>query len=291
MELKKRIFYLAFIFFMMLGHRQGFGGIKEHLAHFDFLPEFHLYGEATFFMLQKDTIYAKKYLVEISSDIEAAFVGYRQLVFFLCRLYTNSGIGRSNRIVILDPQDARYAIVPALEARFRLLNASTGLDHFCAHVIEEPQRRGYYWNKVFLNIFSKNHRLGIFQKNIMAEKRPWDYLSRLSYALHLGWFITEGFGDIPDYAVSKGHDYKTEIDLNSRFALYRTKQWYYTSLFRMNLRTGQSGDVYQLYRIGLEANLVQKQNLFSFFIIYNLYDSFPIWSKDKLLELGIRFYK
>jgi len=279
MELQNSVLSLIVICVLLVGPGQAT----------ELVPEFHQTGDARTFFLHKDSAYEYAYFIEMNAIMEAALLSFRDFIYTYWYLFMNAGVGKQNEQVIFDPQDARYALIPTIEVRLKPANFALGLDHFCAHVID---RKGtsLYWNKGFITAFSKNWRDDKYRAKLQ-DQHSWDLMSRLAWRGGLGYYIVNGFGSIDDIVVSKGHPFQYELKMNGRYAIYRKSDWFSYTPFTFKITTSQDSDVYVSLKTGITANLCRPGGIFTLFLDYNLVDNHPIWAKDGLVEMGIRFYK
>ncbi|MBU1355325.1 MAG: hypothetical protein KJ620_02030 [Candidatus Edwardsbacteria bacterium] len=263
--------------------------LKRVLDRFEFMPEYHMVGDVMAFANHKDIEYRRRYFIETNSDLEFVFFSYRGLIYSDWFLYMKTGMGRQDGAVIFDPRDVRYGITPSLEIRLKRANLRAGLEHFCFHDIDRNDGVTEYWNKEFLEVFSKNYRLGEYRRRLIGEN-SWAPGNRFSNNTRLGLYIKRAFGLLPEAVLGGGHNYRWELTQENRWAFFRSHDWMVNIKSLANANVRRDGRVLQTYVLGLEGHFRRGAGGSMLFLNYNLLDQLEVRPKDKLLEAGIRFY-
>jgi hypothetical protein len=263
--------------------------LERVLDKFDFMPEYHMVGDVMAFANHKDVEYRRRYFIETNSDLEFVFFSYRDVIYSDWFLYMKTGMGRQDGAVIFDPRDVRYGITPSLEIRLNKANIRAGLEHFCFHDIDRNDGVTEYWNKEFLEIFSKNFRLGEYRRRLIGEG-SWAGRNRFSSSTRLGLYIKRAFGLLPEAVLGGGHNYRWELTQENRWAFFKSHDWLVNVKSMANANVRRDGHVLQTYVLGLEGHFRRGTGGSMLFMNYNILDQLEVRPKDKLLELGVRFY-
>ncbi|MDQ7798054.1 MAG: hypothetical protein RDU76_03800 [Candidatus Edwardsbacteria bacterium] len=283
------VLLIIFIYPVCAESVPGLDLLERVLDRFQFMPEYHMVGDVMAFANHKDAEYRRRYFIETNSDLEFVFFSYRGLIYSDWFLYMKTGMGRQDGAVIFDPRDVRYGITPSLEIRLKKANLRAGLEHFCFHDIDRNDGVTEYWNKEFLEIFSNNFRLGEYRRRLIAEG-SWDQGNRLSNSTKLGLYIKRAFGLLPEAVLGGGHNYRWELTQENRWAFFRSRDWLVNIKTLANANVRRDGHVLQTYVLGLEGHFRRGAGGSMLFMNYNILDQLEVRPKDKLLELGVRFY-
>jgi hypothetical protein len=214
---------------------------------------------------------------------------YKKLVYSVWYLDVRTGLGRQEGLVLFDPRDSRYGIIPAWEVRLKPFNLQTGLSHFCHHQIDRFSEGTEYWNMPYVNISSKNYRLSEYRQKLVFEEK-WNWESRFSYMAQFSHYAKTVFGIFPAEIISGGHDYDWEGTADLRYAFYSRLSWLVDAHAWVNVNNTRTGDWLQSYMLGIESHFRRGKNGFLIYGNYNLLDELRVRPKDKLVELGFRFY-
>lgn len=269
----------------------GFEWWEKHvLDKFEFMSASYIDCDGVLFMLHQDKAYQERYFIETNSNLEFELVNYEKILFSVWELYVRTGLGRQNDIVIFDPRDSRYGLIPGLEFRPKRVNLKLGLEHFCYHHIDREAEATAYWNKPFFDISSKNSRLGSYRKRLVQEEK-WDLAARLAWRFRLAYYWETLFGLFDEALINGGQDYRWEIVGQGRYAFYKRLSWIVgtSALVRYNI-VRETGNVNQTYLVGMESHFRRGKGGMMLFAYYNLFDDFAIRDRNKLLETGFRFY-
>ncbi|MDG5815993.1 hypothetical protein QA601_12950 [Chitinispirillales bacterium ANBcel5] len=260
-------------------------------SHFTFLPEYYFYTDIISFHNQKNKLFEEVYFFESNTKFEAMFFSYKEDLFFGTFFMTILGMGKQYEDIVLDPRDVYYALTPFFELRRWDLTLQAGLDHRCIHEVDRKTGPTIYWNQLYTKIASRV-RPGLFQWHHKNQEVPWDPMSRLSWSFSFGYYLPGFFGLIRPALVNGGHNMRFESIINLKYALHRTDSWLFSTSHMTRLNLNENGTGYWSGMFGLEATVNQSGNGLTFFTRYN-YDfprERPFYSKDKLIELGMRFF-
>jgi hypothetical protein len=190
---------------------------------------------------------------------------------------------------MFDPRELRYGIDPATELRLDAFNLRAGLDHYCFHEIDSWDSTTEYWNKEYIQISSKNSRPMEYRTRLINQER-WDPASRLSWDAKLGHYMEKAFGLMDPAMIGGNHDYDWELTETSRWAFYKRLDWVVAARAMSNLNLSRSGKLRQTYHIGLEGHFRRGAAGMMLFVNYIALDQLIVRPKDRLLEMGVRFY-
>jgi hypothetical protein len=255
----------------------------------DFLTEYYLDQDLRTFLNHKNEEFRSAYLMSAETRFEMMLLSYGDFLHFGL-LYTNYlGMGRQNAAILFDPQEADYAIVPFLEFRRGNLFYQTGLDHRCFHEIDRLTRPTAYWNQIYIKASSANYRYQQMRKNYVNARRD-NLLDMLSWSVRAGYFIRK-FGGMDVTLLSGGHPWASTAGGDVGYSFHKTKSWMFTGRNSINLLIDTTGTPYWTGILGLDADVYNRKHTFGLFVKYN-YEfprTLPLFSRDRLLELGMRF--
>ena len=258
-----------------------------------------LFQEASFdadyqiFALQKPE-FKYKYNTEANLNIDIAFVGIREKLYWMFRSELHAGMSQSNMNVVLSPYDASYMICPSLEYRFKPFHVSAGLDHRCFHYLDQPPPEPIvYWNKIILSVNSPHRRKHPAAGYILSDE-GWDGFGRFVWNLSWGYYLANFFGLVEPYKLMSlaGPHFLHDFRLTARYGIFRWK-WGAVCLTGSSL-LGSRNTAEGLYwgqETGAEVLLKMRTYDTSVFVNYILDDASRFNSKDRLLSIGVRIVK
>ncbi len=263
----------------------GLGAFRRFLDRFEFMPEQHMTADVIYLTNYKNSDYKHRYFIETNSDMEFILASYREVLYSDWFLFVRTGMGRQQGVVIFDPRDVRYGITPSLELRLRPCNVRASLDHFCFHDIDTSDNVTESWNKISLAVSSKNYRLAEYRRGLIGEDR-WDLASRCSWMARMGNYLDNAYG-IP---MGGGQDYRWEGTCEGRYAFARRLDWLLDLRAFSNWNVNRNHRLMQTYVLGVESHFRRGSGGSLFFVNYNVLDELEVRPKDRIVELGIRFY-
>ncbi len=269
--------------------------------NFEFLPEYHMEADIFMFALHKNSFFKERYFLENNTNLDFVFISFRDLVYSVWCFEFQTGMGQTPGNVVFDPMDINYGIVPAFEFRLPSLNLQFGLNHHCFHEIDRNDFETVYWNKFFLSAGSKNMRLFDYWY-ALTKSDGWTQSNRVSWHLSWGYYLRKFFGAVSETSINGQNKYLHDAKIDIRYAFYRRRSWiinvhgtatigYYKNLAGQPREDG----AYYRYDQSLEANFRKGKRGGMFFITHTLddlpkYQGFPRFSKDKLVQIGVRFF-
>jgi len=255
----------------------------------DFLTEYYFDQDLRTFFNHKSSDFREAYLMSAETRFEMMLVSYDDF-FHFGLLYTNYlGMGRQNEAILFDPQEVNYAIVPFFEYRHREISWQAGLDHRCFHEVDRLTRPTAYWNKAYIKASSANYRYQQMKKGYIDKGRE-GYVDNLRWSAWTGYFIRK-FGDMDTTLLSGGHPWKSTAGVDAGYSFYRTKSWMFSGTNELVLFIDTDGKGYWAGTLGIDADVYNRRHTFGVFINYN-YEfprALPLFSRDQLFELGMRF--
>ena len=263
--------------------------LERVLDKFEFLPEYHLTGDLYGMTHYKNAEYKRRYFVESNADMEFVLVSYRRRLYSSAALYVRTTMGRQDGAIMFDPRELRYGIDPAMELRLDDFNLRAGLDHYCFHEIDSWDSTTEYWNKAYVQISSKNGRPMEYRTRLVNDGR-WDPASRFSWDAKLGHYMEKAFGLLDPAIIGGNHDYDWELTGVNRWAFYKRLDWVVDARTMINLNLSRHGQLRQTYHIGLEGHFRRGAAGMMLFANYIALDQLIIRPKDRILEVGVRFY-
>ncbi len=268
-------------------------------AAFHIAPEYHFDEDLHFFFNQKNPDFEKRYFVEWITSAEVAFFSVGRRFFFFGDMQGTINLGKwPNKAILFDPREVDIGFGPALEYRFNDVNMALGLDHHCFHEIDTidngPMGPAYlgpmYWNKISLNVSSKQFRPEVYRHAITGQSRlSWD--QSLAWSAGIAYSLHDFFG-LDTSIVSWNQPYLIDLTAEARYTVARF--WGMAVIL-----TGKTGTYFTrtnttLWNQQLRAELLALQGAFGLdlFVNWNVVDQLPIrQNKDKLVEIGIDGFK
>jgi hypothetical protein len=269
---------------------------------FEFLPEMHMSGFLSRYLLQKNDYFTKHYFLGSNVTLEPVWVSYAKLAYFAMVFEINPGMGQKGLDnVLFDPIDINYALMTIFEFRFRPCIVHIGEDHRCFHEIDRKDFPTVYWNMLYLAAATKNYRAPGFYAQCAAEN-GWALLRRLSLYIRWGVFL-KGFFDITidnnvDYENNRIHEALFEgryayfcrqnvvlsVDSKTKAGLWKEKE----------IDGGERKPYWEQW-FGMQAAFCSQNRALMLFANYilddiPLYRGKPRFSKDQLLEIGVRIF-
>jgi hypothetical protein len=270
---------------------------KEFAARIDFLTEFYANQDARTFANHKNGSYREQYLVSSETFFEAMMISYDTIAHIGMFYMNYLGMGRQSDAILFDPRESHYALTPFFEFRHSDIFYQAGLDHRCFHQIDshhkrrEPTRRDIspYWNQPYIKVSSANYRYKQL-RNDYIEKGRDSYLDRLRWSAWAGYFIRK-FGDMDATLLSGGHPWGSTAGIDASYSFKRTNSWLFSGRNELVLFADTTGKRYWRGLLGIDADIYNRNTTFGFFIHYN-YEfprELPLYSKDQLFDLGVRW--
>ncbi len=310
--MKKRLLYKLFVGFLLVFlslANAGQDSTKQRkniwtliYENFEFMPEYHMESDLLAFFFQGDRPYFKeRYFLETNLDIEFALVSFREFAFWVWSFEFLTGMGRQSDDVLFDPVDITYGIVPTFEFRLPKVNAQIGVNHHCFHEIDRHDYPTVYWNKLFAGVGSKNMRVYDYWA-ALKETAGWTMENRIAWYASGGWYVRKFFGILRESTINGINRNLLEISGRGRYAFYRRKSWIVNAFGEATLGyykelAGQPKERGAYWRIdlGLENNFRRGKRGCMFFAILTFddlpkYQGLPRFSKQGLLQLGVRFF-
>jgi hypothetical protein len=294
LEPAKKICFLVALFILSCSlagaaAMPGLDLLERVMDRFEFMPEYHLTGDLYGMTNYKNEDYKRRYFVESNADMEFVLVSYRKCLYSSVALYVRTTMGRQDGAIMFDPRELRYGIDPATELRLNTFNMRAGLDHYCFHEIDSWDGNTEYWNKEYLEISSKNNRPMEYRTRLVNQER-WDLASRLSWEFKIGHYMEKAFGLLNPVIVGGNHDYDWELTTTERWAFYKRLDWVVNLRVLANVNLSRHGEFRQTYHFGFEGHFRRGPGGMMLFADYIALDELIVRPKDKLVELGIRFY-
>ena len=255
----------------------------------DFLTEYYFEQDLQTFSNHKNNGFRDKYLMSAQTMFQTMLISYDDFLHFGLLYISGLGMGRQNEAILFDPQEVGYSIIPFFEYRRNKIFFQTGLDHSCFHEVDRLTRPTAYWNKAYIRASSANYRYQQMKIHYIDEGRT-GYLDNLRWSAWAGYFIRE-FGGMDVTLLSGGHPWSATAGVDAGYSFYRTKSWMFSGRNQIEAFADTAGTGYWAGVLGIEADVYNRKHSFGVFINYN-YEFpgvMPLFSKDQLIEFGIRF--
>jgi len=268
---------------------------------FDFLPQYHLTTDIFMFFNHKDSVFRQRYYLETNTNLELELLAFRDIVYSVWCFEFQTGMGQTPGNVVFDPMDINFGIVPAFEVRLQPLNIQAGLNHHCYHEIDRKDFPTVYLNKLFVAAGSKNMRLSDYFA-LLNQKDGWTVRNRISWYAAWSYYMRKFFGLVSETSINGINKNLLDVTIDARYAFYQRRSWilnlhaitaigYWKSL----QSEPQDDGAYWRLDLGLESNFRRGGKGGMIFLNVTLddlpkYQGYPRFSKDRLLQLGVRFF-
>jgi hypothetical protein len=272
----------------------------------DLLYDYHINVDLGFFGLQKNDDFYKRYLLENNTELQFVFASYKDIVRSVWTFNFCNGMGRQEGGILFDPQRIDYGLIPSIELGRLPVLMRFGLDHHCFHQIDTFVVPTIYWNRLFLLTGSKNMQLNDYWRPL-ADTAAWHLRDRFSWNATGCYFLKGFFGLVDEGKINGQNDKVSEISLDARFAFYRRYSWILA--LRSQTTTGYWDNAEHLTATSMEywREIVELDAFFRrgkqgalLFVNYTL-DRMPVYrygtesferlSRDRLLQVGVRFFR
>jgi hypothetical protein len=271
--------------------------------NFDFVPEIYLDIDLSTFMNFKNSEFKERYLLENNTNLDITIFSFRDRFYSLWYVDFQTFFGRKGKDnVIFDPREINFGLVKLYEFRFKPLLFHFGNNHHCFHEIDQKDLPTVYWNRAFIGIGSNNFRQAEYHKGLIKEGK-WQLKDRLSWYFSMNLYMREFFGLVEERTINGENKYRSEYDLQLRYAFYRRKSWilniendltvgHWKSLPQEPEETG----LYFSNKVSLVSNFRKGKAGWQCFLTFNV-DKLPEttgtdrFSKDKLVQLGVKFFR
>jgi hypothetical protein len=274
--------------------------------NFQFFPEYHTKFDLSTFAFHKNTWFKQQYLAETNTGLEFMFLSFRELLYSTWDVNFKVGLGDIPGNNVFSVLNVHFYINPTLELRLSKVNINAGYEHLCVHEVDRKNYPVIYYNAPFLSVGSSNMRIGKYWQ-ILAEGHDWPFINRLGWRLSYLNFMKDGLGIVSPDKVNGFNPYSHEIRVDARYAVYIRRSWVVTA--HENLRLGQydkttgvvdHGGIYWRQSLGPEIFFRKGKRGAALYFSFILDDlppvktldgsEWPIFSKDKLLEIGLSFF-
>ena len=186
------------------------------------------------------------------------------------------------------------------------MSTIAGMEHQCVHEVDRKNYPVIYWNAPYIAAASKNFRSNDYWTPLAADS-GWKFVNRLGWYLAYVDYMKDGFGIVHPEKLNGFNPYSQEIRGDARFAFYKRRSWVVTvhEQFRFGhydktANVVDHGGLYWREDIGLENYFRKGKRGAAFYCKYIMDDlpsikglageTLPVFSKDKLLEIGVSFF-
>jgi hypothetical protein len=275
------------------------------LRNFHIFPEYHAKVDLTTFAFHKDTYFKQQYLAEFNTGLELMMISFRQLLYSVWYVNSKIGLGDIPGNNVFSVLNIHFTISPTLEARFTNLILYAGYTHLCVHEVDRKNYPVIFYNAPSIGIGSPNMRVSEYWK-VLTESANWTFKNKIGWRLTYLNFMKDGLG-LADPGKLNGHNpYSHEIRTEGRYAVILRRSWIVT--IHEQLRFGQydptdevdHGGLYWSQTLGTEIFFrkgIRGAAMYFNFILDDLPmvksltgQYLPVFSKDKLLEIGLTFF-
>jgi hypothetical protein len=275
-------------------------------SNFQFLPEYDTKFDLSTFAFQKNKYFKEQYLAECNTGLEFMFLSYRQLIYSVWDVKFKIGLGDIPGNNVFSVLNIYFNIVPTFEFRLPHVNLIAVMEHQCVHEVDRKNYPVIYWNAPYIAAASKNFRSNDYWTPLAADS-GWKFVNRLGWYLAYVDYMKDGFGIVHPEKLNGFNPYSQEIRGDARFAFYKRRSWVVTvhEQFRFGhydktANVVDHGGLYWREDIGLENYFRKGKRGAAFYCKYIMDDlpsikglageTLPVFSKDKLLEIGVSFF-
>ncbi len=263
-----------------------------------FLPDYRLNMDLSSFMFHKNSFFKEAYLAEPNSQFEFTFIGISDILYSVWDVNFLFGLGSLPDNVVFTVLRVSFGIAPSFELRLRDLNIRTGIEHRCFHGVDRKLHPIVHWNTAFLAFTSANYRYGDYWKPL-AQQDGWTMKNRLAWQF-LGNYYIKKLGVLASPEKLNGNNPRQgDLTASGRFSFYRRKSWIvnaHSSLTIGITEVQPAKETYLQFENGLEMHFRRGIKGFTFYSKYIIdrnippVDGKPWFSKDRLMQFGLRFF-
>ncbi|HAJ78886.1 MAG TPA: hypothetical protein DCO75_03875 [Fibrobacteres bacterium] len=285
-----RFFLIIVFMFSMNAYCIDVHAFRDACRSVKLAPEFHFDEQFIEYFNNKNDDFEKRYFLNNSVFLEAAFFSINNRSFFFGNVTTNFGMGRQGGAILLDPRDIDMAFGPMYEYRTPAITCRAGLDHHCFHQIDNVEWNTLYWNKLYIEAGSNDLRKNSYRERLSRSKTGWQ--QRLSWQIGYGYFVHDFFGIMDTSALSWGNAYIHETSGALDFAFLRTNALAVYAGIKNRARIDKRGAWLWTEEMSCEAMTLKGAFGMSAFVNWVIVDQSIIReNKDKLVEVGVSVFR
>lgn len=272
-------------------------------TNFDFVPEIYLDIDLITFANFKNEDFKNRYLLENNTNLDITIFSFREKFYSMWYVDFQTFFGRKGKEdVVFDPREINFGLVKLFEFRLKPFLFHFGNNHHCFHEIDQDVLPTVYWNKAFLGIGSLNFRQAEYHEGLIKEGK-WTFEDRFSWYFSSGLYIREFFGIVRPTTINGQNLYRSDFNVQLRFAFYRRKSWilnlennlifgHWKSLENQPDATGG----YISNTTSLVSNFRKGKAGWQTFVSFTVDEvpevtGFDRFSKDKLIQIGVKFFR
>jgi hypothetical protein len=264
------------------------------------LPDYKLTMDVSTFALHKDAFFKRQYLAEPNANLEFDFLGISNMVYSVWHADFDFGLGEIPGNTVFTVLNVAFGITPAIEVRLPKLAVGGGMEHRCFHEVDRLEYPLVYWNTVFLYVNSPNIRGGDYW-TALAQPDGWTQRNRLAWSSRVDYYLKELGGLADPHKLNGNNSREWEASTTCRYAFYRRHSWIVNAqgASMAGIRDRDPGETglhfYWRQEAGFEAYFRRGVKGAAFYMKYILDDlplvgGVPRFSKDRLLQIGVRFF-
>jgi len=274
---------------------------ESRLKNYEFFPQYYTETDLRYFTLHKNDYFKTRYFLEANTDFEFVLFKYKKNLYSLFGLKLQTGMGQTPDNVVFDPMDINFGLLPVVEYRLPKINLQFGLEHHCFHEIDRQESETVYFNRLFLAVGSANTRPIVYLSNLNTED-GWRLFNRIAWYAQWGYFVKDFFGLIDRGLLNDQNYNNQELLTDFRYAFYHRKSWIVDFRGQAKFGTWQKDtdgitDKKPYWRLDLGLEFISRRgkNGAMIFINYTIddippYENIPRFSKDRLLQIGVRLF-
>jgi hypothetical protein len=234
------------------------------------------------------------------------FLSFRELLYSTWDVHFKIGLGDIPGNNVFSVLNIHFYIDPSLELRLPKVIINAGYEHLCVHEMDRKNYPVAYYNAPFLSVGSSNMRINRYWQ-ILAEGHDGTFTNKLGWRVTYLNFMKDGMGLVDPGKVSRYIPYSNELRVDARYCVYLRRSWIVTAHEELRLgnyvptpgAVDHSG-LYWRQAFGPEIFFrkgIRGAAIYFTFILDDLPtikaldgSNLPIFSKDKLLEIGLTFF-
>jgi hypothetical protein len=276
------------------------------LDNFELLPEYYTKFDLSTFAFHKNTYFKQEYLAEVNSGVDLEFLSFRKLLYSDWNVRFKLGLGELPDNVIFSVLNIHFFINPTIELRLPAITAVVGAEHLCVHEVDRKNYPIVHYNTLSIALKSPNMRVNQYWIPL-SENNGWVLRNRLAWYIAFIGYMKDGLGIAGPNKVNGFNAFSEEIKLDGRYAFAKRRSWVFTvrDQFRFGRYDRTFGVVdhpgwYWREDIGFESLFRKGKRGAAFYCDFILDDlppvqafdgtMLPLFSKDKLLEIGVSFF-
>ncbi|HEX2958373.1 MAG TPA: hypothetical protein VHO70_16175 [Chitinispirillaceae bacterium] len=255
-----------------------------------FIPRVDMSVDLGYYFFHKNKEFKRLFLFESEWDAYITLFSAGDHFTFHFDPKITAGQSQSPYGYIFHPEAISYGLIMQGEYKTKFFNCLLGIDHSCFHGVDFKRHEPWYWNKLLIGAHSENIRVTDFVNGIL-DGTDITLQNRIAWSFIWAWHIKDFGGLVEKSAVSTSdinnlHDFEFRV----KAAVFHFKNFVFSVNGLTLLGVDVNGDFCGRQVTGLDADFKCRNFVSSAYVVYYL-DKNWFDSRDKLLELGVKFEK